>query len=190
MKESTHKKLLDATRKIIWKNGINNTSVDQICEEAGLSKMTFYRAYENNFDIIKEILDENYEKVGKIYDEIFNKNIPFIEKIMEIIYYNTESVKEISPDLIRDMVKQDNPQMKEYLNGKNQYYRDLILKYVAIEQKKGNFRDDVKIEFISFFLEHINELSLNQRLQQIYESTDELVNQLTKMFYFGILRRN
>ena len=190
MKESTHKKLFDATRKIIWKNGINNTSVDQICEEAGLSKMTFYRAYENKFDIIKEILDENYEKVGKIYDEIFNKNIPFIEKIMEIIYYNTESVKEISPDLIRDIVKQDNPQMKEYLNGKNQYYRDLILKYVAIEQKKGNFRDDVKIEFISFFLEHINELSLNQRLQQIYESTDELVNQLTKMFYFGILRRN
>lgn len=108
--------MLDATRKIIWKNGINNTSVDQICEEAGLSKMTFYRAYENKFDIIKEILDENYEKVGKIYDEIFNKNIPFIEKIMEIIYYNTESVKEISPDLIRDIVKQDNPQMKEYSN--------------------------------------------------------------------------
>jgi len=100
-----------------------------------------------------------------------------------------ESTKEISPDLIRDILRQDNPQMKDYMRSKVDYYRDLSLKYIIIEQKKGNFRDDVKIEFISFFLDHINELLLDERLNEVYESTDELANQLTKMFYFGILRR-
>ncbi|MER3329088.1 MAG: TetR/AcrR family transcriptional regulator, partial [Candidatus Kapaibacterium sp.] len=172
------------------KQGVNKTTVDHICEEAGLSKMTFYRAYENKFDIVKEILDENYQGLEVAYKEIFTKNIPFIEKIMELIYFNMESVKEISPDLIRDIVKQDNPQMKDYMRSKVEFHRDLSLKYIIIEQKKGNFRDDVKLEFISFFLEHINELILDDRLNSIYESTDELANQLTKMFYFGILRRN
>ncbi len=190
MKDATHKKLLEATRKLIWKQGVNKTTVDHICEAAGLSKMTFYRAYENKFDIIKEILDENYAGLEVAYNEIFTKNIPFIEKIMELIYFNMESVKEISPDLIRDIVKQDNPQMKDYMRSKVEFHRDLSLKYIILEQKKGNFRDDVKLEFISFFLEHINELILYDRLNNIYESTDELVNQLTKMFYFGILRRN
>ncbi|MFA7327077.1 MAG: TetR/AcrR family transcriptional regulator [Candidatus Kapaibacterium sp.] len=190
MKEATHQKLLVATRKLIWKQGVNKTSVDQICDEAGLSKMTFYRAYENKFDIIKEILDENYKDMEIAYENIFTKNIPFIEKVMELIYYNMEATKEISPDLIRDIIKQDNPQMKDYMRSKVDYYRDLSLKYIIIEQKKGNFRDDVKIEFIAFFLDHINELLLDERLNEVYESTDELANQLTKMFYFGILRRN
>ncbi len=190
MKEATHKKLLEATRKLIWKQGVNKTTVDHICEAADLSKMTFYRAYENKFDIIKEILDENYAKMAIDYEQIFSKNIPFIEKIMEIIYHNMESVKEISPELIRDIIRQDNPQMKEYMREKVESHRDLSMKYIIIEQKKGNFRDDVKLEFISFFLEHINELILDDRLNSIYESTDELANQLTKMFYFGILRRN
>jgi len=71
MKESTHQKLLDATRKLIWKQGVNKTTVDHICDEAGLSKMTFYRAYENKFDIFKEILDENYKDLGEAYERIF-----------------------------------------------------------------------------------------------------------------------
>lgn len=189
MKEATHKRLLDATKSLIWKQGVNKTTVDQICEDAGLSKMTFYRAYENKFDIVKEILDANYSKMEEAYDRIFSKNIPFIEKIMELIYYNMESTKEISPDLIRDIVMQDNPQMKDYMREKVEFHRDISMKYIIIEQKKGNFRADVKLEFISFFLDHVNELILDERLSGIYESTDELANQLTKMFYFGILRR-
>ncbi|MFA7327078.1 MAG: TetR/AcrR family transcriptional regulator [Candidatus Kapaibacterium sp.] len=190
MKTATNTKLLDSTRKLIWQQGINKTSVDQICKDAGLSKMTFYRAYENKYDIIKEILDENYNTMAVDYDQIFNRNIPFIEKVMELIYYIMGSVKEISPDLIRDIIKQDNPHLHDYMQSKIEFQRDLSLKYIIIEQKKGNFRSDVKLEFISFFLVHINELALEERLNNIYESTDELVSQLTKMFYFGILSRN
>ena len=190
MKAATHKRLLDSARKLIWKQGISKTSVDQICEDSGLSKMTFYRAYENKYDIIKEILDENYSTMAVDYEQIFNRNIPFIEKVMELIYYIMSSVKEISPDLIRDIVKQDNPHLKDYMLSKIEFQRDLSLKYIIIEQKKGNFRNDVKLEFISFFLVHINELALEERLNNIYDSTDELVSQLTKMFYFGILSRN
>ena len=190
MKDATHSQLLKTTRELIWKQGVNKTSVEQICKEAGLSKMTFYRAYENKYDIVKEVLDENYSTMEDDYEEIFKRNIPFIEKVMELIYYNMESLKKISPDLIRDIVRQDHPQLKDYMRSKVEFHRDLSLKYIIIEQKKGNFRDDVKIEFISFFLMHINELVLDERLGDIYESTDELANQLTKMFYFGILRRN
>ena len=190
MKEATHEKLLEATRRLIYRHGVNNTSVDQICKDAGLSKMTFYRAYENKYDIIKEILDDRYNKMAVDYEQIFNRNIPFLEKVMELIYYIMEDTKDIGQDFIRDILKQDNPQMKEYMKSKIEFQRDLSLKYIIIEQKKGNFRNDVKLEFISFFLLHINELALEERLNSIYESTDELVSQLTKMFYFGILSRN
>lgn len=189
MKVSTEKKLLDATRSLIWSQGVNKTTVDQICNEAKVSKMTFYRAFENKFDVVKIVLDEKYENFEKNYHEIFDKNIPFVEKINEIIYFNLESVREISAELIKDIVSQENPNLKDYMDEKVNFQRELTLSYIIKEQTKGNFRSDLKIEFISFFLDHINELVFDKRLNKIYESTDELVNQLTKMFYFGVLKR-
>ncbi|MER3328985.1 MAG: TetR/AcrR family transcriptional regulator, partial [Candidatus Kapaibacterium sp.] len=123
------------------------TSVSQICDDAGLSKMTFYRAYENKYDIVKEILDENYRNMAVEYDQIFNRNIPFIEKVMELIYYIMGSVKEVSPEFIKDVIKQNNPNLKDYMQSKVEFHRDLSMRYIILEQKKGNFRSDVKLEF-------------------------------------------
>lgn len=190
MKDSTRQKLLDATKTMIWKQGINATTVDHICKESGVSKMTFYRAYENKYDIIKEILDSNYQELAVTYDVIFNKNIPFVEKIMEVIYYNNSINKGISVELLRDIVSQEHPAMKEYMQEKKDFYNNIVLKFVKIEQEKGNFRNDLNLEIVSFFIEHINELALEPRLNSIFESTDELMNQLTKMFYFGVLKRS
>ena len=183
MKESTREKIVEAARRVIWKRGINDINVEDICKEGSISKMTFYRAYESKYDVLKEILAENYDK-------IFNKEIPFFEKIMEIVYYNLKATEGISKELIRDIVKQENPIIKDYMREKNEFYKNVMLKYIIIEQKKGNFREDVKLEFISFYLDHINELILDDRLSDVYESTDELINQLLKMFYFGVLRRS
>jgi AcrR family transcriptional regulator len=189
LKKSTEKKLIDAATQLIWEQGVNKTTVDQICARAGISKMTFYRAYDNKFDIVKTILDRRYELYAAGYEEIFSKNLPFLEKINEIIYFNMQSVKEVSQELIRDIVQQENKRFSDYMRSKVKFQTDLILKYIHLEQKKGNFRTDVKSEFISFFIEHINELIFDERLQAIYESTDELLDQLTRMFYFGVIRR-
>lgn len=174
---------------MMWKQGINATTVDHICKESGVSKMTFYRAYENKYDIIKEILDANYQDLAVSYDVIFNKNIPFIEKIMEIIYYNNNMNKSASQELIRDIVSQHHPAMKEYMLEKKEFYNGIVLNYIKIEQEKGNFRSDVSMDLVAFYIDLINELAIDPRLQDMYESTAELMNQLTKMFYFGILKR-
>lgn len=179
-----------ATRAVIWKKGINATTVDDICKEANVSKMTFYRAYENKYDIIKEIIDENFQNLADNYQTIFDKNIPFVEKIMEIIYYNYKMNEGASQELIYDIVNQQHPAMKEFMQEKKDFYNSIVLKYVKIEQEKGNFRSDLNLDLVSFYLEHINELVVEPKLQGKFETPTELINQLTKMLYFGILSRN
>lgn len=190
MKLSTEQKLMIATRAVIWKKGINATTVDDICKEANVSKMTFYRAYENKYDIIKEIIDENFQNLADNYQTIFDKNIPFVEKIMEIIYYNYKMNEGASQELIYDIVNQQHPAMKEFMQEKKDFYNSIVLKYVKIEQEKGNFRSDLNLDLVSFYLEHINELVVEPKLQGKFETPTELINQLTKMLYFGILSRN
>lgn len=189
MIKDTRERIVNATKTVIWDRGINNVTVADICKAAAVSKMTFYRNFENKYDIIKEILDANYQDMAVNYDLIFNKNIPFVEKIMEIIYYNMQVTQGISQELMNDIINQDNPALKEYMHKKKDFYKNLTLKYIIKEQRKGNFREDMSIEFVSFFLDHINELLIDERLQTMFKTTEELATQLTKMFYFGILKR-
>lgn len=189
MKITTAQKLLIATKAVMLRQGINATTVDDICKEANVSKMTFYRAYENKYDIIKEIIDENYRDLASSYDAIFDKNIPFVEKIMEIIYYNYKMNEGASQELINDIVNQQHPAMKDFMQEKKDFYNSIVLKYVKIEQEKGNFRSDLNLDLVSFYIEHINELVVEPKLQDKFKNSAELINQLTKMLYFGILSR-
>ena len=55
-------------RKIIWKHGIKRVSIEEICREAGVSKMTFYKYFPNKLELVKSLFDilfdENHEKLS------------------------------------------------------------------------------------------------------------------------------
>jgi AcrR family transcriptional regulator len=63
-------KLFKAGRKLFWKYGFRRVSVDEICREAGVSKMTFYRAFEDKQDLAKTIFRKVAEEGVKQFIEI------------------------------------------------------------------------------------------------------------------------
>lgn len=187
--ENTKDKIYQAAKELIWENGINNTNVADICNEAGVSKMTFYRKYENKKELLKLIIDDNYNRFNQKYDEIFQKDLPFNEKIMELIYAHSELLKGISKKYIDDIAHQDNAELKEFIQKKHMIYNESVVQLLIREQSKGNIRADVDIEFLNFFRNNIIELLFKPKLQKIYPDTEELIIQLIKMFYFGAVKR-
>lgn len=185
----TKDKIYQAAKELIWKNGINNTNVADICKEAGVSKMTFYRKYENKYELLKQIINDNYERFNVQYLNIFQKDIPFNEKIMELIYAHSELLHGISENYLDDLLNQDNEELRKFFESTAKDHNDLVMQHIVREQKKGNIREDVSIDFLNFFRNHIFSLIFNRELQKIYPDTDELILQLTKMFYFGAVKR-
>ena len=51
-----HKKLIQTGKALFFKYGIKKVSVAEICKEAGVSKMTFYKHYANKGELAKEFL--------------------------------------------------------------------------------------------------------------------------------------
>ncbi len=185
----TKDKIYYAAKELIWKNGINSTNVADICKEAGVSKMTFYRKYENKFELLQGIIEHNYEEFNQQFIEIFQKEIPFNEKIMDLIFAQSELLKGISKNYIVDIMKQENAELKAFIQKTNKKHNDLVMQHIVREQRKGNIRGDVSIDFLNFFRNHISTLMFNEELQKIYPSSEELLIQLTKMFYFGAVKR-
>ncbi|UCD39298.1 MAG: helix-turn-helix transcriptional regulator, partial [Fidelibacterota bacterium] len=61
--------------------GARRVTVEEICREANVSKMTFYKYFPNKVELVRTIRD-NWEEEGFMrFDEINAMDLPFPEKI-------------------------------------------------------------------------------------------------------------
>ena len=59
----------------------------------------------------------------------------------------------------------------------------------ALAQKKGDIRQDIKIEFILYFMNHMLEMLKDENYTKLYSSTQELAVELMNFFFYGIMPR-
>lgn len=80
--------IIEAAKELISKDGYNKTSVDQICNAAGVAKGSFYIHYKAKDDIIPDL-------IGFGFDEIKN-NAKKQKGLCSIRFFVLESVKLIT----------------------------------------------------------------------------------------------
>lgn len=107
-KTEKQNKLLDAAFKLFSEKGINNTSIQDIVEEAGVAKGTFYLYFKDKYDL-QEVLTikKSYELFHNATNEL-NKNVLtnfedqlifIIDNVINQLNNNIDLVKLIYKDL-------------------------------------------------------------------------------------------
>ena len=103
MSKNAKKLLKDATWKLVLKHGFKSTKVQDICKEAHVSKMTFYYYYENKHQIIEEVVLEFFDNAINHTREIMNTNMPFHDKIIDLVHWKADFVKAMSPQFVQEL---------------------------------------------------------------------------------------
>lgn len=75
-------RLLEAVIELIWLGNYGGTSVDQICEHAGVKKGSFYHFFESKTALAVAGLDHGWTEHRKELDQIFSPTVPPIERIL------------------------------------------------------------------------------------------------------------
>jgi AcrR family transcriptional regulator len=52
--------ILDSARSLFWKHGIRRITIEEICEKAGVSKMTCYKYFSNKTAIARYLIEEMF----------------------------------------------------------------------------------------------------------------------------------
>lgn len=83
-KEFFQKCLYEALIKLMQKESFADISVSKLCEAAGVSRMTYYRSYNEKEDILKQHLEESF---GRFLAQLKNTtNMSFYE--VSITFFN------------------------------------------------------------------------------------------------------
>ena len=183
------RKLVQTARDLFFRHGIKRVTIEEICQKAGVSRMMFYRYFRNKDAIAMHILDQIFSDAWSKVDEILAEDIPFEEKIRQIAVVKMEMVDEYSMEFLNELLADEDSECGKLLMKKRQESYEITRKIYTDAQERGDIRNDIKIDFIMFVMEHLAEIIQDERVQSMYPDMSLLVHEMFALLFYGMLSR-
>lgn len=180
-------KLLKSSKKLFWKHGIKRVTVEEICENASVSKMSFYRHFKNKDTIAEALLEQVFRKSIKKYTKIMQSDDDFRIKVSRIVKNERENSKNISEEFVDEILKKEGSSIQNKLNELQQDFLKTLKQDFIHAQENGDIRKDLNIDFMMYMLNDINTKLLDKELKKLYKTEEDLIMELTNFFFYGIL---
>ena len=181
--------IIITAKNLFWKFGMKRVSVEEICREAGVSKMTFYKYFKNKNDLAIILITIMQEEAFKKYNTFMNQDIPFKDKVKHSIHFKMEQTDQLSSEFFNDLHKNEDKEITLRFQKIFQKGIQIILNDYLEAQKRGDIRNDIKPEFILYFLSHMGDMAKDEKLSKLYDTPQEMIMELTRFFFYGILPR-
>src|SRR3982751_2660152 len=88
-------RLMGAMTELIWTGSYGSTTIDQICDRAGVKKGSFYHFFESKADLAAAALDEDWQRRRTELDAIFSPTVPPLDRIRKYCDYSYQIQGEI-----------------------------------------------------------------------------------------------
>ena len=181
--------IVSAARSLFWKHGIRRVSIEEICHDAGVSKMTCYKYFSNKTAIAKYLIEDMFESGIKAYKEIYHSDISYEEKVKKMLDLKMSNSHEMSQELLDDIYKNQDEELSETIETIKKRMIEIYLDDIREAQKIGEIRNDVKPEFMLYFLNNLTEMLTDQRLVSIYSNPQQMISEVMTFFFYGIMPR-
>ncbi|MDD4216246.1 MAG: TetR/AcrR family transcriptional regulator [Bacteroidales bacterium] len=193
MKKYKNKKqisIIITAKELFYKHGFKRVSVEEICQTAKVSKMTFYKYYPNKIELAKAVYANLIEGSISKFQDILHGNTSAEEKLQKLLMLKIESTNDISIEFVQDFYNDTELGLKEFIIDLNEKYQNTILKDFVYAQEKGWFNKDVDISLMFSISQKIMGLIDDPILLQKYESPQNIIIAITNLFMYGLGPRN
>ena len=83
----TRQKLIDVARQLFAKNGLENTTMNDIAVASGKGRRTLYTYFKNKEEVYYAVIESELERLSDKLDEVAAKKIRPQEKIIEMVTF-------------------------------------------------------------------------------------------------------
>jgi AcrR family transcriptional regulator len=183
-------RILETGKSLFWKHGFKRVTVEEICREAGISKMTFYKFFTNKMDLVVIYLDELFDASMAKYDMIMASDLPYPEKVKGMIDLKREQTHVMSNEFFRDFLQSGDPELISHLEEKSVQGIKKFTDDFREAQENGDVRKDLNIKFMMTIMNHLIEITQHdETLLNMFDEPQDLAVEMTKFIFYGILNR-
>ena len=184
-----YRQLLNTGKALFFRYGVQRVSVEEICNKAHVSKMTFYKYFENKEELFLFIVKAFYDWGGNVFLEIWSGPGTFVEKIRQAVHLKMQISNDFSKELIMDLMNSPYPKVREAMAEYQEYWVKKILGFYIDAQQKGEIRQDIKPEFILYVLNQVSMWAEDENLMAIYDDPRDLLREVLNFYINGLIAR-
>lgn len=181
--------ITETAHTLFMSHGIKRVTIEEICRTATVSKMTFYKYFDNKNDLAISVLDSIFTKAEKHYSNIMAQDGSFSEKVKDIIKLKLEASKDVSTEMLQDLWNNPVPEVANYMKKRTQLSLKLFLDDMIAAQNKGEIRQDINPHFILYFIGKMQEIATDEKIIHMYETVQDFTSEIINLFFYGILTR-
>ena len=74
-------RLMEAVKELIWTGSYGSTTIDQICDKAGVKKGSFYYFFDSKADLAETAIESDWQFKRPELDAIFSPTVPPLERL-------------------------------------------------------------------------------------------------------------
>ena len=141
---NTREKIIDAAWKLFYRQGYDDTTVEEIIQRSGTSRGSFYHYFQGKDDLLStlaDVFDRKYEELSETMD-------PEMDRFEQLMYLNRELFTMLENSISLDLAARlYSSQLitrgdKSLMDRNRTYYR--LLRQIALQgQERGELRGDV-----------------------------------------------
>jgi AcrR family transcriptional regulator len=179
--------IIQAGRSLFWKYGIKRVSVEEICLEAGVSKMTFYKHFANKTSLALYILKQFYNDSMAEYHRIMDSNASYPEKIEQGIELKLRNARNLSQEFVDELYKNGDAEIMAFMQEMVKVSLDAFMTDFKKYQQKGEIRNDVKPEFMLYMLNKMVDMTADDNFIRLFRNPADMVRSISSFYFYGIM---
>ena len=186
-----HRKIIRAATKVFAKKGFFNARISDIAKEAKVADGTIYLYFNNKFDILLSVFEQEIGKLIEHVTLLLEKESSSRVKLEIFITNHLEEMKRnrYLAEVIHIELRQTSKLIREYRKNSFTEYLNIIAEIIETGQRDGTFRADIEPGIArQVVFGALDEISICWHTDNTCPySVEEISNQITSLFQTGLL---
>ena len=180
--------IISTARSLFFKFGLKKVSIEEIVNEAKISKATFYRYFSNKTDLAKTVLDESFRQDMENFKTIIADDTEFSTTIEKIVQLHEKKFEDRCEELFSDTMKY-YPEVLKVMEHHKKEMLNSSIKFLRDNQKRGNIRPKLNVILVANALFAVSESIVKGDLDANFSNRGEYFRQVTDIFFYGIINK-
>jgi AcrR family transcriptional regulator len=183
-KEQKKKDIKKAAFSLFQKQGIKEIKIEDLARHAGVSQVTIYNHFGSKEALFREVIKEFVVDEYDFHKELFHKDLSFKEKMTSSILHKTNNVLNIHPEVIEEMMLNDEDLKLFLADFQSKYAIPLIVDLIKDAQTNGEVNPDLSMESVMVYIQLFNNNTLISMITG--ENGKKLASDIFQMFFYGL----
>ncbi len=159
----TKEKILRGAMELFMKYGVRSVSMDDIARHLSVSKKTIYQYFADKDEVVTLVAQDHMDKGRSEYEGLRENSKDAIDELVKISACLKKDMQEMNPSLLFDLQKYHAKAWGVWLDHKNKYIHDSVVRNLRQGIEEGYYRKDIHAEVLAVVRVELVQLAFDER---------------------------